>query len=70
MPRLTLASAASSSALRSLAGLSAQRTAADAQGRALDTRSLLSGHRAVTLVHNGTAYRLQATRLGKLILTK
>ena len=38
-----------------------------------DTRhshSLLRGHKAVTIQHNGALYRLQATRLGKLILTK
>jgi hemin uptake protein HemP len=31
---------------------------------------LLRGHKAVEIVHNGSTYRLQATRLGKLILTK
>lgn len=31
---------------------------------------LMQGRSAVTIVHNGAAYRLQATRLGKLILTK
>ena len=30
--------------------------------------SLLRGHKAVTIQHNGALYRLQATRLGKLIL--
>lgn len=39
-------------------------------GQPLDTRALLAGRKAVTLVHNGIAYRLQATRMGKLILTK
>ncbi|WP_243020105.1 hemin uptake protein HemP [Simplicispira sedimenti] len=37
---------------------------------AVDSHSLLRGHKAVTIQHNGTLYRLQATRLGKLILTK
>ncbi len=37
---------------------------------ALDSARLLQGHKAVTIVHNGAQYRLQATRLGKLILTK
>ena len=37
---------------------------------ALDSHSLLRGHKAVTIVHNGASYRLQATKLGKLILTK
>ena len=36
----------------------------------LDSSSLLRGRKAVTIVHNGASYRLQATRLGKLILTK
>jgi hemin uptake protein HemP len=31
---------------------------------------LLRGKKAVTISHNGSTYRLQATRLGKLILTK
>ena len=36
----------------------------------LDSQELLQGQKSVTIVHNGTAYRLQATKLGKLILTK
>ena len=31
---------------------------------------LLQGRRAIEISHNGFVYRLQATRLGKLILTK
>ena len=31
---------------------------------------LLRGNRSVDISHNGSVYRLQATRLGKLILTK
>ena len=31
---------------------------------------LLRGGRSVDISHNGSVYRLQATRLGKLILTK
>lgn len=37
---------------------------------ALDSHALLRGCKTVTIVHNGASYRLQATRLGKLILTK
>jgi len=37
---------------------------------ALDSSALLRGRKAVTIVHNGASYRLQATKLGKLILTK
>jgi len=36
----------------------------------VDSALLLNGQKAVTIVHNGTPYRLQATKLGKLILTK
>ncbi|HSV46974.1 MAG TPA: hemin uptake protein HemP [Ramlibacter sp.] len=36
----------------------------------LDSGDLLRGHAAVEISHNGVLYRLQATRLGKLILTK
>lgn len=37
---------------------------------AVDSHELLRGQKAVDIVHNGSTYRLQATRLGKLILTK
>lgn len=37
---------------------------------ALSSDSLLRGQKAVTISHNGSVYRLQATRQGKLILTK
>lgn len=36
----------------------------------LDSAVLLQGGKAVTIHHNGEFYRLQATRQGKLILTK
>jgi hemin uptake protein HemP len=36
----------------------------------LDSRELFQGARLVEISHNGEIYRLQATRLGKLILTK
>lgn len=38
--------------------------------RMLDSADLLQGNKSVNIVHNGQAYRLQATKLGKLILTK
>jgi hemin uptake protein HemP len=31
---------------------------------------LLQGSRSVEISHNGSVYRLQTTKLGKLILTK
>ncbi|NJM43788.1 MAG: hemin uptake protein HemP [Brachymonas sp.] len=36
----------------------------------LPSESLLKGHKIVEIVHNGSLYKLQATKLGKLILTK
>lgn len=38
--------------------------------QALSSKDLLRGHTTVTIAHNGSLYRLQATRQGKLILTK
>lgn len=38
--------------------------------QAVDSSALLRGQKAVAISHNGAVYRLQATRLGKLILTK
>ena len=34
------------------------------------SEALMQGHKAIEISHNGVVYRLQATRLGKLILTK
>ena len=45
-----------------------QQAAADRQP--LDSAQLLQGGRWVEIRHNGEVYRLQSTRLGKLILTK
>jgi len=36
----------------------------------VESSQLLQGHRSVEIHHNGELYRLQATRTGKLILTK
>jgi len=36
----------------------------------LESSELLRGGKAVGILHNGSLYRLQTTRLGKLILTK
>ena len=49
-----------------------QGSARGAQGAtaALDSSVLLQGHKTVAISHNGSVYRLQATKLGKLILTK
>ena len=42
----------------------------DAVPGAVDSSALLQGQKAVAISHNGAVYRLQATKLGKLILTK
>ena len=51
---------------------SGEASSAGAQGAtaALDSSVLLQGHKTVAISHNGSVYRLQATKLGKLILTK
>ena len=36
----------------------------------LDSIDLLQGQKSISIQHNGSIYRLQATKLGKLILTK
>ena len=36
----------------------------------LSSAEILRGQKTVEINHNGSTYRLQATRLGKLILTK
>lgn len=36
----------------------------------VDSETLMRGHRTIEISHQGTLYRLQATRQGKLILTK
>ncbi|WP_404979339.1 hemin uptake protein HemP [Comamonas sp. BIGb0152] len=43
---------------------------ANLQVRSVDSASLLAGHKTVQIAHNGSVYTLQATKLGKLILTK
>jgi hemin uptake protein HemP len=48
-------------------------TAAGSQGSSaitVNSTEILRGQKAVEINHNGSTYRLQATRLGKLILTK
>lgn len=44
--------------------------AAGPQSGCVDSTELLRGQKTVEISHNGSTYRLQATRLGKLILTK
>jgi hemin uptake protein HemP len=49
---------------------SAQQTTQTIEPTTLPSQALLRGHKTVTIEHNGTVYRLQSTRAGKLILTK
>ena len=61
------------SAPASLAGrplISASATALPLDDACLDSHEILRGQKTVEIRHNGSTYRLQATRLGKLILTK
>ena len=48
----------------------APATSPDPRRAPLPSEKLLQGRRVVEIAHNGEVYRLQATRLGKLILTK
>jgi hemin uptake protein HemP len=41
-----------------------------ASSGSVNSHDILKGEKAVAISHNGLTYRLQATRLGKLILTK
>lgn len=54
--------------------LSAESQAGSRTARApcgcVDSTDILRGQKTVEISHNGATYRLQATRLGKLILTK
>lgn len=36
----------------------------------VSSAALLRGHKTVAIAHNGMLYTLQATKMGKLILTK
>jgi len=44
--------------------------ASDRPAALVESTELLRGNKAVGILHNGSLYRLQATKLGKLILTK
>ena len=43
---------------------------ADGPAGSLNSCEILQGQKAIAIQHNGATYRLQSTRLGKLILTK
>ena len=49
---------------------SALNEPADRPVTLVESTELLRGNKTVGILHNGSLYRLQATKLGKLILTK
>ncbi|NDP63602.1 MAG: hemin uptake protein HemP [Polaromonas sp.] len=51
-------------------GKASSPQAAGTRSDCVDSTELLRGQKTVEINHNGATYRLQATRLGKLILTK
>lgn len=55
---------------RSAASFAGEGKAPAGPSRVLPSTDLLQGDKTVEIAHNGAIYRLQATRLGKLILTK
>lgn len=64
------ASAASQKPAPLVPGKTSTPQAASAPTGCVDSTDLLRGQKTVEISHNGATYRLQATRLGKLILTK
>ncbi len=55
---------------RAAAGKTSGPQTTGARPGCVDSTDLLRGQKTVEIKHNGSTYRLQATRLGKLILTK
>lgn len=53
-----------------VAGISKDTRAVESTVTCVDSTNLLCGQKALNIYHNGLSYRLQTTRLGKLILTK
>jgi|EndMetStandDraft_4_1072995.scaffolds.fasta_scaffold1956052_1 hemin uptake protein HemP len=64
----SLTSAMVPESLQAMQADEAKRYAADAL--TVESTDLLQGHKTVEIKHNGAVYRLQTTKLGKLILTK
>ena len=50
--------------------VSAVSISSESGERTLRSDTLLQGQSHISILHNGETYRLRATRLGKLILTK
>ena len=59
-----------SSPLGLAASLQATQPRSGTPATVVESTELLKGQKSVAIQHNGALYRLQATRLGKLILTK
>jgi hemin uptake protein HemP len=59
-----------SAALPLQASANPGKTAQKPAGSALESADILRGEKTIAIHHNGATYHLQATRLGKLILTK
>ncbi len=67
----SMSTATPESPLRALAdGCGGTQGMPQVQTPCLQSNALLQGHSSVSIQHNGAIYRLQATKLGKLILTK
>jgi len=47
-----------------------ERSAKEPSLPAVNSMDLMKGQKTIEIMHNGAVYRLQATKLGKLILTK
>ena len=67
---MNLSSATASAAPRAPAAARALPSAAAVAAAPMPSDQLLQGRKAIEISHNGSVYRLQATKLGKLILTK
>ncbi len=68
---LTLSTARRVSSLQPVMTDSAATASAQLlQDVSVDSQMLLRGNKSISIVHNGSVYRLQSTKLGKLILTK
>lgn len=68
---LTLSTARRVSSLQPVMTDSAATASAQLlQDVSVDSQMLLRGKKSISIVHNGAVYRLQSTKLGKLILTK
>ncbi len=70
MSTLTLSLPAAARASAAASRTAPPRPMAAVAAAPMPSDQLLQGRKAVEISHNGSVYRLQATKLGKLILTK